>query len=49
MDLNESVFTVDDDTNNLMRNGKIKRKVLPNSGMDTWLKYIVVNLAEMDD
>lgn len=32
-----------------MRNGKIKRKVLPNSNMDTWLKYIVINLGEMDD
>lgn len=33
----------------LLRNGKIKRKVIPNTNQDTWLKYIVMNLGEMDD
>jgi hypothetical protein len=26
-----------------------KTKVMPNSNMDTWLKYIIMNLNEMDD
>lgn len=33
----------------LLRNGKIKKKVIPNTNQDTWLKYIVMNLGEMDD
>lgn len=33
----------------LLRNGKIKKKVVPNTNQDTWLKYIMMNLGEMDD
>lgn len=29
----------------LLYNGKIKKKVIPNTNQDTWLKYIVMNLG----
>lgn len=28
---------------------KTKKKVIPNNNMDTWLKYIIMNLGQMDD
>jgi hypothetical protein len=33
------------DSPKLLRNGKVKKKVVPNTNQDHWLKYMVMNLG----